>query len=122
VTRCWRTDRAGGRTTTIAYDANHNIVSLGSPRRPAHQFRYNALDFLTASAPATVPNGGETVTSYNLARQITDVVLPGGGRVEPKVQWSPLAELLRLGIVLPKLFPEPPRRNDLNRQLPCQLE
>lgn len=70
---------AGGRDVAFGYDAAGNLVSLTPPGRPAHAFRYTATDLTDQYNPPDVGIAqDETTYVFDLDRQLTQVIRPGG--------------------------------------------
>ncbi len=71
-----------GRIIQYGYDANGNLTSLVPPGKSAHVFSYNAVDKETDYTPPAL-SGVQTVTqySYNLDKQLTEVLRPDGQSV-----------------------------------------
>ncbi len=69
----------GARTVSFAYDANGNLTALTPPGRPAHTFSYTSVDQMANYAPPNVGAGSnQTLYTYNLDRQITQISRPDG--------------------------------------------
>ncbi|MGH7572373.1 MAG: RHS repeat-associated core domain-containing protein [Gemmatimonadota bacterium] len=72
-----------GRSLLFGYDAAGNPTSLTPPGRPAHGFAYTAVDLTSSYAPPDLGPGAETTTySYNLDRQLTQIVRPDSLAIE----------------------------------------
>ncbi len=71
-----------GRKIQYSYDKNGNLTSLVPPGKSAHVFSYNAVDKESDYTPPNL-SGVETVTrySYNLDKQLTEVLRPDGQTV-----------------------------------------
>lgn len=68
-----------GRIIGYGYDANGNITSITPPGRPAHTFSYGPTNLLTTySPPDVVPGPDQTLYSYNLDKQLTQITRPDG--------------------------------------------
>jgi len=65
------------------YDANGNLTSLTPPGRPAHIYQYNGLDQATLYTPPSVSgiSTPQTVYSYNLDKQLTQITRPDAQQV-----------------------------------------
>lgn len=71
-----------GRIISYGYDANGNLTSITPPGRPAHTFTYNEVNRLTAYTPPDVlPGADQTLYSYNLDQQLTQITRPDGQTV-----------------------------------------
>jgi RHS repeat-associated protein len=70
--------------TSVAYghDANGNRISIAPPERPAHTFRRNPLNLITAYEPP--PAGGSAATrfAYDAENRPSQTILPDGTRIE----------------------------------------
>lgn len=69
-----------GRFVEFQYDANGNITSVSPPRKPAHQFEFDAADRTTRYDPPPAPLTGNnaTIYGYNLDSQLTSITRPDG--------------------------------------------
>lgn len=71
-----------GRVIGYGYDANGNLKTVTPPGRPAHTFSYNSVNRLTAYTPPNVlPGTDQTLYSYNLDQQLTQITRPDGQTV-----------------------------------------
>ncbi|MCK5147773.1 carbohydrate binding domain-containing protein [bacterium] len=71
-----------GRQIAYTYDANGNLTSLTPPGRPAHLFSHTAVNQTSLYQPPELPDSlGTTFYEYNLDRQITRTILPGGDTI-----------------------------------------
>jgi len=79
--RLTRRKFADGREVVYGYDAAGNLTSLAPPGRSAHIFTYTVLDQAESYTPPDV--GVPTVTRYryNLDRQLTHILRPGGDSI-----------------------------------------
>ncbi|QSA95834.1 PKD domain-containing protein [Methylococcus sp. EFPC2] len=67
------------REIVFSYDQNGNLKSLTPPGRPAHEFRYTAVDLNDEYTPPDVGAGtNHTVYDYNLDQQLTRITRPDG--------------------------------------------
>ena len=72
----------GGRVVQYAYDANGNLTSLTPPGRPAHAFTHTPVDLMASYVPPNVGAGtNQTLYTYNVDRQLTQVSRPDGQTV-----------------------------------------
>lgn len=72
-----------GRSLIFGYDAAGNLTSLTPPGRPAHGFAYTAVDLTSSYAPPDLGPGAETTTySYNLDRQLAEILRPDSLSIE----------------------------------------
>jgi YD repeat-containing protein len=66
-----------GRVITYGYDANGNLTALTPPTKPAHGFSYTAANQDSIySPPAAGLSSFQTRYTYNLDRQLTQVLRP----------------------------------------------
>jgi RHS repeat-associated protein len=66
-----------GRQILYGYDANGNLTSLTPPTKPAHTFTFNAANQDSIySPPAAGLSSFKTKYSYNLDRQLTQILRP----------------------------------------------
>lgn len=66
-----------GRVINYSYDANGNLSSLTPPTKPAHTFSYTAANQDSIySPPAAGLSSFQTKYSYNLDRQLTQILRP----------------------------------------------
>jgi RHS repeat-associated protein len=73
---------ADNRETLYSYDANGNLTAIAPPGRPAHLFRYTAVDETAEYEPPDVEAAaGSTVYAYNLDRDLVSVTRPDGQTV-----------------------------------------
>jgi RHS repeat-associated protein len=73
---------ADNRETLYSYDANGNLTSLTPPGRPAHLFRYTAVDETAEYEPPDAgAAAGATLYAYNLDRDLVSVTRPDGQSV-----------------------------------------
>jgi YD repeat-containing protein len=71
------------REILLSYDANGNLTSITPPSRPAHSFAYKANDLPERYTPPDLgPADESTVFSYNLDRQLTQLLRPDGKTVD----------------------------------------
>ncbi len=83
IGRVTREVLADGREIQYAYDANGNLTTLTPPGRPAHGFEYTVVDLTHKYAPPEVPPDSNWATyyTYNLDKQLTRTLLPGGDSI-----------------------------------------
>lgn len=74
----------GNRVVAFGYDANGNLTSLSPPGRPAHVFRYTAVDQEEEYEPPAVTGitDPKTVNTYDLDRSLDLVTRPDGKTVD----------------------------------------
>jgi RHS repeat-associated protein len=81
--RVTRQTMPDGRVIDYGYDAAGNLTSLTPPGRPAHYFNYTPVDLTGVYTPPNIGAGNwQTVYSYNLDRQLTQVSRPDGQTVD----------------------------------------
>lgn len=69
----------GRRVVHHEYDKAGNVTGFIPPGRPTHSFGFSPVDLLTSySAPPIGEEDSQTDYSYNLDRQLTEVLLPDG--------------------------------------------
>ncbi len=72
-----------GRGVRYTYDANGNMTSMTPPGRPNHAFTYTPLDVEENYVPPDVGVGTNlTHYSYNLDRQVVQIMRPDGATVD----------------------------------------
>lgn len=71
-----------GRVAGMDYDPNGNLITLTTPSGSVHAFDYNAVDQESVYTAPDIPGiGNVTQYSYNLDRQLTQVLRPDGKSV-----------------------------------------
>jgi YD repeat-containing protein len=83
VGRVTRQVLADGREILYAYDANGNLLSLTPPGKPSHNFAHTVVDLTHRYAPPELPPDSNWATDYlyNLDKQLTHTLLPGGDSI-----------------------------------------
>ena len=80
--RVLKTRRPGGQEIAYNYDANGNLTGITPSGRPTHSFSYNSLNQVQSY---TAPQLGDTSTitqyRFNLDKQLTSVLRPGGDSI-----------------------------------------
>jgi YD repeat-containing protein len=74
-----------GRVIGYAYDANGNLTSIVPPGRPPHHFNYTPVNLESEYLPPSLQppvSGLQTTYSYNLDRQLTQILRPDGQIVD----------------------------------------
>jgi RHS repeat-associated protein len=72
----------GGREIAFDYDSSGNLISVTPPSQPAHLFKYTALDLDSVYAPPSLGVGTwSTQYRYDLDRQLTKILRPGGDSI-----------------------------------------
>ncbi len=81
---------ADGSIIRMSYDADGNMVSITPPSRPAHNFMFDALGFVSEYLPPVVTAGvtGATTYEYNLDKQLTAIHRPNGKTVTINYDFS----------------------------------
>ena len=71
------------REINFTYDANGNVASITPPGRPLHGFDYTNVDLEneytprpTVRPPLPMNRTAETFFSYNLDKQLTEILRP----------------------------------------------
>lgn len=69
---------SNGSAFLMAYDKNGNLKKITPPNRPQHQFFLNGFELVETYRPPEVTGlvAKDTIYSYNLDRQITNIVRP----------------------------------------------
>ncbi|MBI3963156.1 MAG: RHS repeat-associated core domain-containing protein [Deinococcus sp.] len=72
-----------GRVIGSAYDAHGNLTAITPAGQPAHTFAYTPVDLQSAYTPPAVGAGtNQTLYTYNVDRQLTQITLPDGQIVD----------------------------------------
>jgi RHS repeat-associated protein len=72
----------GGREIGFAYDSSGNLTSVTPPSQPAHGFKYTSLDLDSLYDPPSLGAGTwSTQYRYDLGRQLTRILRPGGDSI-----------------------------------------
>lgn len=72
------------RAIGFGYDANGNVTSVTPPNRPAHYFSVNGHELVGSYAPPALSGVSvvNTLYSYNLDKQLTQVTRPDGAVID----------------------------------------